>query len=385
MTGSEPSNSDINAQLPQMPAESLSDTPMGSGETNGLPEKFMTSNGKTESGTNPESLGLVQPVQEKENAPPEEPPPPVLYKVQYLDKDEDVVFSKESNEPMEVQNTLSTLGKPVVEVITNVQVLGPYKYSNADKEEPRTAISILNTMLKINSPAIIKALQSVTEYYPNQSVSEDSYTFSEPYAALIHHEEELKAYRDQFHPNSINSKDDVCQRNANAYEHLGTLQNVLSERSGTAVKAERQRHARGVATFEMLWLLFRPGTTVYGNTASSGNYNAYVVESVSDSMFAGRPITLNVRLWHMNYDGSKIGRRLTSFYQPAYDGEKEITSLNVFPCEFWKEKSKEGEETMPLKQKLEERGKTFFKLAKRQCMDYDGFTHTWPKKHVSIS
>ena len=385
MTGTEPSNSDINAQLPQMPAESLSDTPMRSGETNGLPEKFMTSNGKTESGTNPEPLGPVQPMKEKENAPPEEPPQPVLYKVQYLDEDEDVVFSKESSEPMEVQNTLSTLGKPVIEVITNVQVLGPYKHSNSDKEEPRTAISILNTMLKINSPAIIKALQSVTEYYPSQSDSEDSYTFPEPYAALIHHEEELKAYQDGFHPNAVKPKDELCQRNANAYEHLSILQNVLSERSGTAVKAERQRHARGVATFEMLWLLFRPGTTVYVNTAADGKYDAYVVRSVSSSISRGRPTRLNINVWHMNYDGNKVGRCRRFVDQPPYDGEKEITSLNVVPCEFWKEKSKEGEETRPLKQKLEERGKTFFKLAKRQCMDYDGFTFTWPKKHVSIS
>ena len=93
---------------------------------------------------------------------------------------------------------------------------------------------------------------------------------SEPYAALIHHEEEVKAYRNRFHLNAINPKDELCERNVNVYEHLGILQDVLFQRSGKAVEAERQCHARGVATFEMLWLLFRPGTDVYHDNHDDG-------------------------------------------------------------------------------------------------------------------
>ncbi len=385
MTEPNLSDSDVSGQPPQMPAESLSGTATGSGEVNGLPERITTSNEETELESNLESQGLVQAVNEEGNVPPEEPPPPVLYKVLYFNEDEKVVFSKENKEPMAVQSSLSVLKKAVIEVITDVRIFGSYTSSDSEKEEPRTAISILGTKLKINSPAIITALQSVIEYYPGQSFSDDANTISEPYAALIHHEEELKAYRDQFNPNAINSKDELCQRNANVYEHLGILQNVLSERSGKEVEAERQRHSRGVATFEMLWLLLKPGTEVYGDRAADGNYDAYVVKSVSGGMFAGRSTQLDIDLWLMDYDGNKIGRRIQAFYQPVYDGEKEITSLNVFPCEFWKDKSKEGEESKPLRQKLEERGKLFFKLAQRQCMDYDGTTNSWPKKHVSIS
>lgn len=381
MTEIEPSNSGINPQPPQLPAESLCGTAMGSDETNGLPESITTSNDETESDAKSESLGVAEAEKEKEKEKEKEPAPPVLYKVQYLDKDDKTVFSKESKEPMGVQNTLSALGKSVIEVITNVRIRGPYLSGNGEKEEPRTLISILDTTLKINSPAIITALQSVMEYYPDLSFSEDSNYIWEPYAALIHHEEELKAYRDQFNPNVINSRDELCQRNANAYEHLGILQKVLFERSGKAVETERQRHARGVATFEMLWLLFRPGTDVYCDIAGDGNYDAYVVKSVAGGMLGGRPSTLEIYLWQMDYDGEKIGRRKYSFHQPVYDGEKEITSLIVVPCEFWKEESKEGEEIKPLKKKLEERGKVFFKLAQRQCMDYDGTTNSWPKKH----
>ena len=388
MTESNLSNSDVNAQPPQTPAVSLSNTAMGSSEVNGLPERLMTMNEETESNSNPESRGLVQDPQAVKgggNVPPEKPPPRVLYKVLYFNEDMKVIFSKEDNEPMAVQSSLSVLKQAVIEVITDVRIFGSYTSSDAEKEEPRTAISILGTKLKINSPAIVLALQSVIEYYPQQSFSDDANTIWEPYAALIHHEEELKAYRDHFDPNAINSQEELCQRNVNAYEHLGILQDVLFERSGEAVKAERQRHARGVATFEMLWLLYKPGTDVYCDGDADDNYSAYVVKSVSGGMFRGRSAPLSIVLWRMDYDGNKVGRCIEPFTLPVYDGEKEITSLIVVPCEYWKENSKEGEETKTLRQKLEERGKTFFKLAQRQCMNYSGTTHSWPKKQVSIS
>lgn len=381
MTEQEPQNRQINDQGSQMPAESLFGTAIGASKTKSLPESTITSTEETEPDATPESLGLVQDIREKEDT----PATPVLYRVRYIKANGDIVFSKESKEPMGVQNTLSAVGQSVIEVITDVQILGSYTTSNAENEEPQTAISVLNTKLKINSPAIITALQSVIEYYPGYNFSEASNTIMEPYAALIHHEEELKTYRDQFNPNTINSEHELCHRNVNAHEHLGILQNVLFERSGTAVEAERQRHARGVATFEMLWLLFRPGTDVYFDDDKDGNYNAYVIRSLSGGMFGGRPTSLKLDMWNMEYDGNKIGRRLYQVHQPIYDGEKEITSLVVFPCQFWKERPKEGEENKPLKMKLEERGKMFFKLAQRQCMDYNGTTYSWPKEHVSVS
>lgn len=383
MTGPEPPNREIIAQSSQTPAENLSSTAMGGYGTNSPPESIVTSDEEPGSDLTPKFLGLVHAVKEK--VPPEEPPPSVLYRVQYLNERMDVVFSKEDKEPMEIQYTLSTLGKAVIEVITDVRMVETYTHSNAEKEDPGTAISVLGTKLKINSPAIITALQSVIEYYPGYSFSEASNTITEPYAALIHHEEELKMYRDQFNPNSFNSKDELCHRNANVYEHLGILQSVLFERSGTAVEAERQRHARGVATFEMLWLLFRPGTDIYYDDDEDGNYNAYVIKSVTGGVLGGPPKSLTISAWRMDYDGLKIGRSLFTLDQRVYDGEKAITSLTVIPCEFWKEESKEGEETKPLKLKLEERGKVFFKLAQRQCMDYHGTTYSWPKKYVSIS
>ena len=101
---------------------------------------------------------------------------------------------------------------------------------------------------------------------------------------------------------------------------------------------------------------------------------------MSGGVFLGRQTSLVISAWNLTYDGNKLGRRLNSVNQPMYDGEKEISSLVLIPCNFWKEKSKEEDKTKPLKQKLEERGKVFFKLARRQSMDYNGTTYTWPKR-----
>ena len=309
---------------------------------------------------------------------------PVLYKVQYLSAFDDIVFSKESKEPLGIQNTLPALGKSIIEVITKVRILVPDRNPEAGKE-PRTSVKMLDTKLKINSPAIINAFHSVIDYSAGLNILEDSDTLAEPYRTYFYHDKELKAYRNRFHPDAIDPNVEICERNVDAYEHLGILQDVLFERLGKVVEAERQRHARGVATFDMLWLLFRPGTDVYVDDHEDGEYNAFVIKTVSAGDSWGPPSPLTIEAWNITYDGSQLGRHLKIFYQPVYEGEKEISSLEVFPCEFWKEQFKEGENTKPLRLKLEERGKMFFKLAQRQCMDYDGASYSWPKKQVSTS
>ena len=309
------------------------------------------------------------------------PAPPVLYKVQYLSAFDDVVFSKESKEPLGIQNTLPALGKSIIEVITKVRILVPDQNPEAGKE-PRTSVKMLDTKLKINSPAIINAFHSVIDYSAGLNILEDSDTLSEPNRTSSHHDKELKAYRNRFHPDAIDPNVELCERNVNAYEHLGILQDVLFERSGKAVEAERQRHARGVATFDMLWLLFRPGTNVYVDDHEDGEYNALIVKTVSGGDSWGPPSPLTIEAWNITYDGSQLGRHFKFLIQPVYEGEKEISSLKVFPCESWREESKEGEKTKPLRLKLE-KGEMFFKLAQRHCMDYDGASYSWPRKQMS--
>ena len=319
-----------------------------------------------------ETLSIVTKV--PASAPP--PRPPVLYKVEYLDKHSDAVFTKEDNQPIRVQSTLDTVGKSILEVITKVQIVGAY--DEKLNKEPLSEVTIDSTSLKINSPAIITALKTVVGVYPGQNWMEDSITIPEPFAILVHHEEELRSYRGQFSPGKAASKDEVCERKGYSYEHLTILQDFLHDRIGASVEAERQRHKRGVATFEMLWLLLKPGQDIYYDTEHEGHLSAYVIESVTGGVSRGRPSLFEIRMWYLDYDGAKVGRQSRLAHQYPFDGEKEITSLEAFPCEYSKDATS-------LRKQLERRGEMFFRLTKRQCMSYNGFTISFPRKHVSAS
>ena len=355
---------------------------MGAGEDfNDLHETIMSSDEEADLSSYKETPVLDKGKIEKEKATPEDPPPPVLYKVCYFNTGWERIYTRTDKNPLQVQSAQNH-NTTAIEIITDVLTSIPQKYDSGEEEEPQTTTRILGTRMKINSPAIITALQSVIDYYPGDCFQECSTTISEPYEMLIYHEEELKIYRDQFHPNRIDPEEKLCQRKVHAYEHIGILQKALFELSGKEVEAERQRHALGYARFDMLWLLFKPGTDVYSNTLTGedGNLDAFVIRTVKAVTDRDR---LRLEMWGMNNDGMNIGRCLYQVDVPAFDGEREISSLIAFPCKYLKEIATEKSETKPLKQKLEERGKLFYRLAQRQCMDYDGITHSMPKKHVS--
>lgn len=314
----------------------------------------------------------------------------IMYKIQYKNEfTKDVVYTKESTKPIVLRSNLESSGAPVLEFITDVYTTDTYtarfypSFGEKDEKDADPSLNVVRTdrsYLKINSPAIINALRSIVKYYPEQDFSRSSIWINEPFAVLFHYEKELADFRDQYAPSRTQTENERCERTKNTYGHLSVLQEFLQGRIGTSVESEKLRHKRGFATFEMLWLLLKPGVTVFCDTASDGNYSAYIVRSLRGGVTKGHPYPLQIDLWNLNYDGETIGSSSWSIAQQPFNGEKEIETLQVFPCEFWKaSKSKKVED---LKKDLEERGKMFFKLTSRRCMSYNGLTTTFPKFHV---
>lgn len=307
--------------------------------------------------------------------------PQIVYKVQYKnDISEQIVYTRESEGPVVVESNGSKR-LPVLELITNVHTNAALEKDEQLKEPPQTVLSVERPYLKINSSAIINALQKVVEYYPEQDFSGESIEVSEPFNVLIHHESELAAFRETHAPGKIWSEHEYCAREKNTYEHLGILQNFLKQRVGVSVETEKLRYKRGFATFDMLWMLLKPGITVYCDTYGDGRYDAYVIESVRGDEAEGPTSILRIDMWYLNFDGKRIGRRGLTDYQKRFNDEKRISTLEVFPCEFWEDKSAE-KNVKRLRESLEERGRMFFKLTSRRCMSYDGLTVWHPKRHV---
>ena len=311
--------------------------------------------------------------------------PTISYKIDYFNIETgESVFIEEASEPIQVQLNRASKETTVLEVITEVRTLWKSKVESANSGEfqPPPGQDVSVTYLQINSLAIVDALQNVVEYYPGLRFLGDSVMIDEPYRVLVHHEKGLKEIRQSFAPGAQLSEEQKCLRKAKTFEHLGVLEDFIQHSIGSSVKAERQRHAKGYCTFEMLWLLLKPGTDVYHDRDADGNYDGYVVHSVTGGVLNRRKRPLEVVLWYLKFDGRSVNRVTINVTLTPFDGEQKISKYVLIPCEHWSER--EGtSESKPLRKRLEERGEMYYRLTARQCMSYNGDTATTPRKHVS--
>lgn len=184
----------------------------------------------------------------------------------------------------------------------------------------------------------------------------------EPYAVIGHHLRELESLRQGPQDSALDPK---------TTEHLGLLLDYLHTNVyKDKIDAERILHLKDLCTFQMLWLLFKPGTTVY--LEFRGNLEAYVVQSVvSDPAILSdvkqRLEPYKIKLWSLRYDGRFVGRTSTEVVLPPFGGERAITSLKVFPCEY-RDKTDGGK----TKRQLEENGRKWYNLLLGKQMRYHG-------------
>ncbi|KAL3481764.1 hypothetical protein BJX99DRAFT_253289 [Aspergillus californicus] len=210
---------------------------------------------------------------------------------------------------------------------------GSYKIQSVNFEE-----------MVIRSPHLVNAIKSVVKYYPKQETAGDTITVSDPYFFLLHHDRELANYFERLGDGNENEDEEQT-----AQEHFKILQAFLDARWKRKIEKETARHEQTppVATFEMLWMLFRPGTRVFASDLLAG----YVVRSLKMD-----PEGLNVDLWYLEFDGSYLDRRPQSTWIPTYEGVREITALSVYPMQL-ERGGTEHHFNSNLQEKLIQRGK----------------------------
>jgi hypothetical protein len=298
------------------------------------------------------------------------PPRKVVHKIEYRHvSSNDIVWEEESDRFAPSRTPPS---QPVLEVITiafTAQDRSPYHYRDAGPPKAPPIHSMGEKYIQINSAAVVNALRAVVEYCPGQNLIGDSITISEPYCVLVYHEKELAAYRENFAPGKLQNFQDPgedsepCLVEEDTYEHLGLVLEFLQLTLKDSLEKEKARHMRErpVTTYDMLWMLFRPGTDVYFDTQSCGMFDAYVVRSVDWELINGSPVRYTIGLWNLYYNAIYVGPRIFTAVVLPFDGEKEIAELDIFPCEFLREdKHKETPEAS--RKRLEERGKMFYRL-----------------------
>jgi hypothetical protein len=220
----------------------------------------------------------------------------------------------------------------------------------------------------------------VTDYYPGSDYEASSLVIAEPYAPIVYLMKDLDNYREVFNPEDI--KDDVkdCKGLDEVYDHLGVVLDFVKSHHKDALHREYDRHKkdRPVCTYDLLWTLFKPGTDVYWDRTSAGLWDAYVVQSVNANAFS-----VELQLWHLEFDGQYVQPQLRFASILPFEGEREIASLDIFPCEYLRQ-DVHGQEHETYRKQLEERGKLYYKLTTRQCMWYDGLTLSFPRRQVSF-
>lgn len=260
----------------------------------------------------------------------------------------------------------------------------PHEPGRARRRSPRPVLvrSLRGKrVLDIHSSAILHALRSVIKYWPGLDLTTEKLRLQEPFRVLIHHKEELEEYRQAC---ISTAQDETCDKRKDAPEHLSLLQHYLDEEIMPGVEEERRRHERGFATFQYLWLLFKPGMDVVGplqkreSRSTTPYLRGFIVEKIEEHL--GRKASENdepgflMDLWSLEYDGTSIGR--TSFMQviEPFQGEIEVATLEVVPAD-WPFYTFENK---PVADMLRANGRKAYQLLLPRCLQHTGKSKQFP-------
>jgi len=213
----------------------------------------------------------------------------------------------------------------------------------------------------------------VIRYYPQLNLSGVPVTIREQFQPLVHYMKELEDYKSN-HP-KVHDDDFTSTTNS----HIDVLLGFLGRRLGQNLRLERERHQRQppVATFEYLWLLFRPGDEIFVRAADDEEgHRPYVFAMMLPRTFGHE--SYHFLVWHIDI---KYAGRLAPFerertVQP-FEGEKEISSLVVCPSKYLPNRSRVEEQCIS-------RGMKVVSLFEPSYMEYVGTTKGSPSIEVSL-
>ncbi|KAM7209352.1 hypothetical protein V8F20_000402 [Naviculisporaceae sp. PSN 640] len=343
--------------------------------------------------------------------------PDVLYTVQYCNDAGCIFETRESDEPFDpiLLNNIADSGakgldasssrrKPVIEIKSRARVMsvfrrGPpgaampvvvdvddgYQYDYQEpgrRYPPHTNVTstekfqVEKTEMLIHSAELIAALSAVVGYYPNVDFSNpaEKVVVEAPYCVLVHHWRELEQYK---------LTQPAChgvEYSATTEKHIDILLSFLRRSFGGKLEAEwaRWNNPQGAtATFELFWMLLKPGEVVY--VEKNGEMVPFVLSYVSPAEGSvgggGRDgmDTILIDHWNVGYHKGYLRRNSETTYISPWAGEREISTLQVVPARF----AGMGGPGAPGPKNVAEKhirlGRTYWELAKGPAYkEYDG-------------
>lgn len=259
----------------------------------------------------------------------------------------------------------------ITRVGTSIQSASDYQYARLDKGvhsiigSESINLNISTTAIRILSAEIIKNISSVVSYYPSVHLGGLELLLMEPYDIIAHHLQQLE---------SIQNSSEHTKR------FLETIQELIFK---NRIKVEKERNANGLCTFPMLWLLYKPGETVY--CEKDGDLYAHVVKAVqsptgilSSSKWMDKPYIIHA--WNLEFDGKYVGRCMQYLWTiEPFEGERVISSLKVVPCQYIDQQ--DGGRT---RERLQSLGRQWYEMLPGRAIQYSGLVKTLPGKEKQV-
>jgi hypothetical protein len=187
-------------------------------------------------------------------------------------------------------------------------------------------------------------LRALIRYYPGFDVQESEISFIHPFKELFHYWDDLQwimrgrqmEATEVIIKNPDTGSEVPITCSPLTYEHLETLLTAppVKDAYGKIVKPELDLYLEGRASYDFLWLLFKPGEIVF--TRIRGKLAGFVVMKVvhlsrnkSESPLSNpHPADRwELSLWNLAYDNRRLRRQSHIVYINRFYGEKSISDL----------------------------------------------------------
>lgn len=201
----------------------------------------------------------------------------------------------------------------------------------------------------VQSPLLKDVLGTVLKNYPGITTTLDRLTFQAPFQPFVHRWKNL-----------IEALE--VEQDPETKSHLELFHRTLEAELRDDLKARDDFILNGVITYETIWMIFEPGTTVFTvkdgqNCAAKFNTGNYQQTRCGNCYALGCQI--------VDWDGENFGLGNASFNVWEWGGTMKITKLSAYPLEYHPNLSR-------VKDELISRGKAFEELSGYHYKNYQG-------------
>lgn len=247
---------------------------------------------------------------------------------------------------------------------------------------PSVGLKCIGREVIIHSKRVMDVLRSLISYYPGVEMDSVSLCIPQPYALFYHYADDIREFqrnftesegtqhfqdRDAAHP--ALRRTHVPQCDEETYRHLNIVREVIEQETLAGVRMELERHQQrpALATYSMLWLLFKPGTKVYVRRIGGPTIVGVVLSVQGGDLNPETPEDFSVDWWGLVFDGTRLGRSPERCRVKPFAGQQQIAELEICPCRHLDE-----EKGNDLRDSLIDRGRKYWKYLLGSQVDYAG-------------